>query len=83
MEQQGSDITTLERKMGDAKQAGVPKRDVSLREVTVAAAPPAPPTVARLDLSRKILLGLAGVLTLLWFCFLAWGAVRLIGMWFF
>ena len=39
--------------------------------------------VAKLDLPRKAMVAAAAVLTLLWFAFLAWGAVRLVGTLFF
>ena len=63
-------------------QSSVSKRDIRW-DGAAAAEPTSEPGPAPLDLLRKVMLGVACALTFLWFCFLAWGAVRLIGALFF
>jgi hypothetical protein len=79
MEQLGADLVDFERYVRQIRSGSVPKRDIRAERPIAAAVPSEPASAAQLDLMRKAMLGFAGVLTLLWFCLLAWGALRLIG----
>jgi hypothetical protein len=83
MEQHDADLMVLARVDEPVvTQSSVSKRDIR-REKPTATELTSEPVPARLDLLRKGMLGVACVLTLLWFCFLAWSAVWLIGTLFF
>jgi hypothetical protein len=83
MKQQYADAVGLEWDDKLKARARVPNRHIRTEGAAPTSVAREPQPVAQLDLMRKVMLGVAGVLTVLWFALLAWGAVRLIGSVFF
>jgi hypothetical protein len=77
MELQSADLTAIERPASGEERVSVPKWDVAAPQPIERVMTDELPQPAKLDLARKLMLGVAGVLTLLWLSALAWGAARL------
>jgi len=78
MEQPGGGLVDLDRDESKERGGNVPNWDASALKKVGGVVRAGPQPVARLDPMRMAMLGVAGLLTILWFALLFWGAVRLI-----